>query len=106
MKISRAMMYSALCLMLMTLAPISHSNAADLQTPPGGEFESIKNKSIDEPEEASFTSQDHLPDTIGTIDSVSPENQDDKAFEVPLPSTIWLITGGLFALVLIRRKPR
>ncbi len=101
---SRAMMYSALCLMLMTLSPICTVNATTLQKPQGSELSSIENRSIDEYAKESLASKDNLPQVKATIDKVSHEYPDDKAFQVPLPSAIWLMAGGLLALVLIRRR--
>ena len=101
---SRAMIYSAICLMLMTLSPICIVNATTLQKPLGSEFSFIENKGIDESAKASFTSEDTLAQVNATIDKVSHENPDSYPFKVPIPSAVWLMAGGLLALVLIRRR--
>jgi hypothetical protein len=90
--------------MLITLSPICTVNATTLQKPQGSEFFSIENKSIDEYAKVSFASKDSLPQVKATIDKVFHEYPDDKAFRVPLPSAVWLMAGGLMALVLIRRR--
>jgi len=102
-KMSRAMIYSAICLMLMTLSPICIVNATTLPKPRGSEFSSIENR-IDESTKISFTSEDTLAQVNATIDKVSHENPDSNPFKVPIPSTVLLMAGGLLALVLIRRR--
>ena len=90
--------------MLMIFAPISNSNAADLEPPLGGKFKFIKNKSVDQPAKDSFAFDNSLPQRKASFDKVTLNSLDEKIFPVPLPSTIWLMAAGVFALVLIRRR--
>jgi hypothetical protein len=90
--------------MLMTFAPLTNSSAADLQPPESSEFKSPNIKSIDEPARASLAAEDTLAQVSATTDKDVHANPEDKVFQVPLPSAIWLMAGGLLALVLIRRR--
>jgi hypothetical protein len=103
---SRTVKYSVFCLILITLTSISSSNAADLQTPTGSKQKTIKSESFAELSRADVAPTESLAQNKTSTDAVSREKPAGNAFEVPLPSAVWLMAGGLLALVLIRRRNR
>ena len=103
---SRTLMYRILCLILITLAPISISKAADVQTPADTGLKAIKSEKIDETYQSGVVTQESLPQNKASFNAATRDNPEANTFKVPLPSTVWLMAGGLLALLLIRRRNR
>jgi hypothetical protein len=101
---SRSAAYSVLCLILITLTPISSSNAADLQSRTGSEQNIISGESPGKPPQAGVAPQESLAQNKASVDAASSEETVGVAFKMPLPGTLWLMAGGLLALLLIRRR--
>ena len=103
---SRAILYCTICLILTTFAPVNHNRAAALEPPAGSWLTDAKDSRISQPDLAYVVEGERLSDTDAADVEAASENSEKNPVQVPLPSTVWLMAGGLVALILIKRRER
>ena len=101
---SRAIFFCTVCLILTAFAPTNNICAVAVEPPATAELESFSDTRIGESAVKYAAEGERLPEKKSAAEEAGGEKPDKKPVRVPLPSSVWLMAGGLLALVLIRRN--
>ena len=95
-----------LCLLLLMAGSLCHANTATLPQDDQGELVAPgdQDQKLDEytPESPAYT--DSLLQSDPATDEEAAQEPEKHLFQIPIPSSIWLMAFGLIALVVIRRR--